>query len=63
MGGDAAVKEKTYTTVCEFARLFKERSETIICFKLLGINLLNGDKQAPAEHIEKDLSQNGSGYR
>lgn len=51
--GDEPAKEKTYEVVREFARLFEERNKTTNCRELLGIDLLNVDKQVKDERIKE----------
>ena len=50
---DEAAKEKTYAAVREFSALFKERNKTTCCRELLGVDLLNGDKQFGKEQVKK----------
>jgi C_GCAxxG_C_C family probable redox protein len=40
---DDAAKEKTYATVREFAKLFKQRNGSTQCIDLLGVDPLTGD--------------------
>jgi C_GCAxxG_C_C family probable redox protein len=42
---DKQAKEKTYALIRKFTELFKERNKTTSCFELLGVDLINGDKQ------------------
>jgi C_GCAxxG_C_C family probable redox protein len=49
---DEPAKEKTYTLVREFARLFEMRNKTTNCRKLLGIDLITGDKQVAAQRVK-----------
>lgn len=49
---DEAAKEKTYALVQEFARLFEERNKTTNCRKLLGVDLINGNKQTASECVK-----------
>ena len=49
---DEPAKEKTYAMVREFSKLFEERNKTTNCRELLGVDLINGDKQAAAERVK-----------
>jgi len=49
---DDAAKEKTYALVREFAGLFEERNGTTNCRELLGVDMIDGDKQAIAEGLK-----------
>lgn len=49
---DNAAKEKTYSMIQEFSKLFEERNQTTICRNLLGIDLINGDKQTITERVK-----------
>ena len=49
---DEPAKEKTYAMVREFARLFIEKNKTTKCRELLGVDLLNGDRQTAAERVK-----------
>jgi len=49
--GDRAAKEKTYVSVQEFARLFEQRNNTTICREIIGIDLINGDKEIANERV------------
>ena len=49
---DEAAKEKTYALVREFAKLFKERNNSTNCRELLGVDLINGDKQKATEQVK-----------
>lgn len=49
---DDAAKEKTYETVREFTRLFEARNKTTCCRELLGVDLINGDKQLASQQIK-----------
>lgn len=42
---DETAKEKTYTMIQEFTKLFNERNKSTICRELLGVDLINDDKQ------------------
>jgi len=48
---DEPAKEKTYTLVREFAKLFEERNKTTNCRELLGADLINSDKEMTAIRI------------
>jgi len=50
--GDEAAKEKTYELVREFSRLFVEKNKTTSCRDLLGVDLINGDKQIAVERVK-----------
>ena len=49
---DDPAKEKTYALVREFAKLFEERNKTTSCREILGVDLINGDKQIAAERVK-----------
>jgi len=49
---DDPAKEKTYAMVREFAKLFEERNNTTNCRELLGVDLINGDRQTAAERVK-----------
>lgn len=49
---DDPAKEKTYAMVREFASLFEERNKTTNCSDLLGVDLINGDRQKAAERVK-----------
>ncbi len=49
---DEAAKEKTYAMVREFARIFEERNHTTNCRELLGISLIDGDRQTAAKRVK-----------
>ena len=49
---DDPAKEKTYAMVQEFSRLFTERNSTTKCRELLGIDLINGDRQTALERVK-----------
>ena len=49
---DDSAKEKTYAMVREFAKLFEERNKTTSCRDILGVDLINGDKQLAAERVK-----------
>ena len=49
---DDPAKEKTYTLIREFARLFEERNRTLNCREILGIDLISGDRQIAAERVK-----------
>ena len=49
---DDPAKEKTYATVREFAKLFEKRNNTTNCRELLGVDLINGDRQTAAERVK-----------
>lgn len=49
---DEPAKEKTYAMVREFATLFEERNKTTNCHKLLGIDLIHGDRQTAVEQVK-----------
>ena len=49
---DESAKEKTYATVREFAKLFEERNKTTCCRELLGVDLINGDKEKARERVK-----------
>jgi C_GCAxxG_C_C family probable redox protein len=48
---DIQSRERTYELVREFADKFSERNKYTSCKELLGIDLLNGDKDAISEKI------------
>ena len=50
--GDDDAREKTYALVREFARQFEELNGTTNCREILGVDLINGDKQATIEHVK-----------
>ena len=54
---DNPAKEKTYAMVREFARLFEERNKTTCCRELLGVDLLEGDKQTASERVKSICPQ------
>ena len=49
---DDPAKEKTYTLVQEFARLFEERNRTLNCREILGVDLISGDRQIATERVK-----------
>lgn len=49
---DNLAKEKTYQLVREFAQRFEERNQHTSCKKLLGVDLLTGDKNLIAEQVK-----------
>ena len=49
---DDPAKEKTYALVQEFSQRFEERNKTTNCRKLLGVDLINGDKQTAVERVQ-----------
>ena len=49
---DKAAKEKTYALVREFAGRFEERNGTTNCRGILGVDLINGDKQVASERVK-----------
>lgn len=49
---DMQAKEKTYRAVREFAKRFEERNQTTSCRALLGVDLINGDKQTAAGRVK-----------
>jgi len=49
---DDAAKEKTYAMVREFAKLFEEKHKTTSCRQLLGVDLINGDKELVSERVK-----------
>jgi C_GCAxxG_C_C family probable redox protein len=49
---DDPAKEKTYALVREFAKQFEERNKTTNCRELLGIDLMNGDRQTAIERVK-----------
>ena len=49
---DETAKEETYAKVREFARLFEAKNKTTNCRELLGIDLVNGDRQAATERVK-----------
>jgi len=49
--GDEAAKEKTYALVQEFAKRFVERNGSTGCRELIGVDLVNGDKQTIADQV------------
>lgn len=49
---DEPAKEKTYAMVRAFASLFEERNKTTNCRELLGVDLINGDRQTAAEQVK-----------
>ena len=46
-------KEKTYQLVQEFEKRFVERNKTTDCEKLLGVDLINGDKAIAKQMVTK----------
>ena len=50
---DREGKEKTYSMVREFARLFRERNKSTNCEKLLGTHLLSGDREKAALRVKE----------
>ena len=46
-------KEKTYAVVREFAKLFEERNKTTKCRELLGVDLINDDKEITKERTRE----------
>ena len=55
--GDAAVKEKTYALVQEFARRFEEKNKSTNCRVLLGADLIGGDRQTASERVKRICPQ------
>lgn len=49
---DTDAKEKLYGLIREFARKFEERNKTIICQKLLEVDLIGGDKAANSIRVK-----------
>jgi C_GCAxxG_C_C family probable redox protein len=49
---DALAKEKTFDLVQEFTRQFEKRNNTTTCRELLGVDLVNGDKQVVSQQIK-----------
>ena len=49
---DDPAKEKTYALVREFAKQFEERNKTTKCREILGVDIINGDKQIAAERVK-----------
>ena len=49
---DTAAKEKIYGKVSEFARRFEERNKTVICMELLGVDLINGNKEQNVARVK-----------
>jgi C_GCAxxG_C_C family probable redox protein len=49
---DMTAKEKTYEMVQEFFKRFKARNEFIRCNELLGMDLMNGDKNKLGEKVK-----------
>lgn len=49
---DNAAKEKTYAMVQEFAQLFEAKNKTTSCKELLGVDLINGDRQIATERVK-----------
>jgi len=49
---DDAAKEKTYAMVREFARQFVKKNRTTNCRELLGVDLINGDKQVASQQVK-----------
>jgi C_GCAxxG_C_C family probable redox protein len=58
--GNQDDKDKTYETVHEFVRRFKERNGSIICRDLLGVDLSKpgGDDQASAQNLYEEKCTN-----
>lgn len=54
---DKESKEKTYELVQKFAKTFKERNEFIDCRDLLGVDLINGDKDIVKERVNSTCSR------
>jgi len=50
--GDDSAKDRTYALVREFAELFEERNKTTRCRELLGVDLINGDRQTASERVK-----------
>jgi len=48
---DKAAKEKTYALLREFSKRFEERNGTTNCREILGVDLINGDKQTASERV------------
>jgi len=55
--GDAAVKEKTYALVQEFARRFEAKNKSTNCRVLLGADLIGGDRQTASERVKRICPQ------
>ena len=49
---DRAAKEETFRLVREFANEFTKRNDSTICRELLGVDLLNGDKQLAGQRVK-----------
>ena len=45
-------KERTYAFVQKFAAMFEKRNATTNCRQLLGVDLINSDRQAAAERVK-----------
>ena len=54
---DIPAREKTYALVREFARLFEERNKTTNCRELLGVDLINDDRQKIKERVKEVCSK------
>ena len=50
-------KEQTYAMVQEFARRFEAKNKTTSCRKLLGIDLLGGDRRIASERVNSICPQ------
>ena len=50
---DVAAKEKTYALVREFARRFEEQNHSTSCRALLGIDLMNCEREIAAERVKQ----------
>ncbi|MCL2352457.1 MAG: C-GCAxxG-C-C family protein, partial [Firmicutes bacterium] len=48
---DKQAREKTYALVREFAGRFGERNGTTVCRDILGVDLINGDRQTASERV------------
>jgi len=51
--GDTAAKETTYALVREFARRFEERNQSTSCRALLGIDLMDCDREIAAARVKQ----------
>ncbi|MDR2710433.1 MAG: C-GCAxxG-C-C family protein [Burkholderiales bacterium] len=49
---DSQAKENCYALVRKFAAMFEERNKTTNCRELLGVDLINGDKQIASERVK-----------
>jgi len=54
---DGAAKEKTYALVQEFARRFEAGNKTTNCHALLGVDLIDGDRQLASERVKRICPQ------